>query len=593
MRRRSWLLHGLNRQSGPRSLWSAGAMIGLAMLLAVSWLATTDPAATAAASGPKVAIIVGPAGSQTAANKDWANAAAREALRHTSNVAKVYSPSATWSRVKAAMTGAALVVYVGRGYGVPSPKTSVLNRWVDHGFGLNPVAGVDNIRLRFYGEAYIRTARLAPSALVLLHRMDYASGMSPAGSSQPTASVAWRRVDNYGAGFLAAGASVVIAEASSSPGYYVRAVFTRNTSLDAVWRGAPSFHGNVRSFSSSRTSRATGRTDPIRATSGFTRSIIGRPDTRTSAVRQEPTSCGATLQSKIDAAPAGSVLNLPGCTYPAGATIRKSITILGGTIRPSRGTSGLLVLASEVTIDGLRVAGPQGTTYDQDEIGIEVQGTVTAPISGLTIRNCEIGTLGYGGLYIRHAASFVIENNLIRDGVYAGIMVISGRGGLIAGNTVQRIGVYGAAANENNAYGIALTRGGGDLSTDPRSADIIVSGNTVEDVPTWHAYDTHGGERITWTDNTARRSRSGVFITGSPSRSGTIRSLDNDVNGNAIYAPTDADHYAITSVYSTGGYVRSNTIVGWPSGHEILTTSAGDPDATAVNLTVSGNTITR
>lgn len=284
-----------------------------------------------------------------------------------------------------------------------------------------------------------------------------------------------------------------------------------------------------------------------------------------------------------------SVLDLPGCTYTAGATIKKSITILGGTIMPPRGTSGLLVLASNVTIDGLRVVGAQGTTYDGAEVGIEVQGTVAAPIRGLIIRNCELGNLGYGGLHIQHGANFVVESNHVYDGVYAGIMVLSGQGGRIAGNTVQRIGVFGAAANENNAYGIALSRGGGNLTTDPRSADIVVSGNTVEDVPTWHAFDTHGGERITWTGNISRGSRSGIFVTGS----GGLRSLDNDINGNTFYAPPGADHYAITSVYSTGGYVRNNSIIGWPSGHEILTTSGSDASATAVDLTVSGNTITR
>jgi hypothetical protein len=304
-------------------------------------------------------------------------------------------------------------------------------------------------------------------------------------------------------------------------------------------------------------------------------------------------SCGTSLQSRVDATSAGAVLDLTGCTYTAGATVAKSLTLRGGTVKPARGTPGLLVLASNVTVDGLRVVGPQGTTYDSDEVGIEVQGTLAAPIRGLTIRNSEIGTLGYGGLYIRHAAGFVVEGNLITDGVYAGIMVISGQGGRIAGNTVQRIGVVGAGANGNNAYGIALSRGGGDLATDPRSADIVVSGNLVEDVPTWHGLDTHGGERITWTGNTVRRSRSAIFVTGATSPSGSIRSLDNDVNGNLFYAPSGADHYAVTSIYSTGGYVRNNTIVGWPAGHEILTTSGGDAAATAVNLLIDNNLIQR
>ena len=70
-----------------------------------------------------------------------------------------------------------------------------------------------------------------------------------------------------------------------------------------------------------------------------------------------------------------------------------------------------------------------------------------------------------------------------------------------------------------------------------------------------------------------------------------IRSLDNDVNGNTFQAPTGSIHYAITSVYSTGGFIRNNAIVGWPSGREILTTSGDDAEATAIDLTITGNTV--
>ena len=299
-----------------------------------------------------------------------------------------------------------------------------------------------------------------------------------------------------------------------------------------------------------------------------------------------PATCGALLQDRIDATPAGAILDLTGCRYTSGATVNEAITIVGGTIRVPRGASGLIVAANGVTIDGLRVIGSGSGPYDENELGIEAIGTVETPIKGLTVRNCELGNLGYGGLYVRRATGLVVEHCWIHDGVYAGIMVLSGAGGRIEDNLVQRIGVVGAAANGNNAFGIALSRQ--DPTADPPTSDFVVSGNTVEDVPTWHAFDTHGGQRIVWTGNVARRSRSGIFVTGS----GTLRSVDNDVNGNTFYAPTSADHYAITSVYSTGGYVRNNTIVGWPSGHEILTTSGGDATATAVRLTISNNTIT-
>jgi parallel beta-helix repeat protein len=303
--------------------------------------------------------------------------------------------------------------------------------------------------------------------------------------------------------------------------------------------------------------------------------------------------CGTSLQARINAAASGSVVTLTGCTYATGASISKPLTLVGGTINLAPGAEGLLITSSNVTIDGLHVNGAQSTTFNADEVAIEVEGTAASPISGLSIKNTVLANLGYGGMYVRQASGLTIAGNTVHDAVYAGIMVLSGIGGTISSNVVERIGVYGADANGNNAYGIALTRGGDTLTNDPQSSDVTVLDNTVIDVPTWHGLDTHGGVRITWSGNVTRGCRSGIFVTGSSVGGTAVRSVDNDVNGNTFYAPANADHYAITSVYSTGGYIRNNTIVSWPQGHEILTTSSGDPSATALSLTIASNTIIR
>jgi parallel beta-helix repeat protein len=206
--------------------------------------------------------------------------------------------------------------------------------------------------------------------------------------------------------------------------------------------------------------------------------------------------------------------------------------------------------------------------------------------SNVTIRNCSISNFGLAGMWLDHVTAARLDRNTVRDVVYAGIMVLSGSGGSITNNTVERVGVNATGLPEGtNAYGIALSQK--NPAVDPPTTDFTVSGNTVTDVPSWHAFDTHGGQRITWTGNTARGSRSGFFITA-----GSGRALDNDINGNTVYGFAGS-YWAITSVYSTGGYVRNNTIVGWPSGREILTTSGSDATSKAVNLTISGNTITR
>jgi hypothetical protein len=163
-------------------------------------------------------------------------------------------------------------------------------------------------------------------------------------------------------------------------------------------------------------------------------------------------------------------------------------------------------------------------------------------------------------------------------------MVLSADTGSVTNNTIRRIGV-GGTVGVTNAYGIAISSQ--NPSTDAQSTDVMVSGNTIEDVPTWHALDTHAGVRVTFKQNTVRNSRSGIFVTGD---SAGRRSTDCDVDDNDVYAGSTA-YWALTVVYATNGYLRNNTIYSWPSGQEILLSSGGDPDAVPINLTVSGNTI--
>jgi hypothetical protein len=269
-------------------------------------------------------------------------------------------------------------------------------------------------------------------------------------------------------------------------------------------------------------------------------------------------SCAGTLQAKIDAAPAGSVLDLAGCTYAAGATVTKPLTIEGATIKPPAGTAGLVVSANDVTLDGLHIIGPQATVYHEDEFGITVAATASSPARRLTIRNSEVASFGKAGMWLRYVSDLVVEHNDVHDIVYAGIMVISGQTGLVDANTVSRIGVHGAEANSNNAYGISLEDQGL-----PVTADFTVSGNTVTDVPTWHALDTHGGQRISFTNNTVYRSSRALFIT-----TGSGRPTDITVTGNLFGspAPVTSNLLAVTTYDSVNVTITGNTAIGWPAG---------------------------
>jgi len=241
--------------------------------------------AASAASAARIAIVVGPAGSQTAHFRALAGSIATSARRLTPDVTVIASPRATWSAVRDAARGATVLVYLGRGRGFPSPYSRLLNATYEDGFGLNPVSGRGDSAVGFYGERYMRTLALAPNALVLLLDVPYAAGAGEKGAPQPSLATARQRADNYAAGFLAAGAAAVIADAPASASYYLRSVLTTTASLDAVWRAAPTRNGHLTAYRSGRTPGATARLDPEAPRAGYDRAIVGRLGMSTAAVR--------------------------------------------------------------------------------------------------------------------------------------------------------------------------------------------------------------------------------------------------------------------------------------------------------------------
>ena len=244
----------------------AGLALSLGMLVA--------PAATRAAS-LKVVVVVGPVGSQTANYKSSAHSYATLARSYGATVTEIYSPYATWAKVKPALQGANLLIYLGHGNGWPSPY-GPFQRLTKDGLGLNATYGAGNYNTKYYGEYYIdRDIQMAPNAVVILNRLCYASGNSEWGSANPTKSTAMRRVDNYGAGFLRAGAKAVFAEAITSASYEIRQLFTSGMNMNNIFMTHPNASG-VRDFyfTSTRTSWARAHMDPPQA-GKYWRSVIG------------------------------------------------------------------------------------------------------------------------------------------------------------------------------------------------------------------------------------------------------------------------------------------------------------------------------
>ena len=259
---------------------AAGVLAGL-FVVTLGW--TSAPSSAAAASAdPKVVLIVGATHGTTATYRSYMSEVAATAARYTRNLVKVYSPNATWTKVRAAMQDASIVVYMGHGNGFPSPYSTTPNPLTQNGMGLNATAGAGDSNTKYYGERYIANeVDLAPNAVVILSHLCYASGNSEPGRTEPSLAVAKARMDNFAAGFLRAGARAVIAEGHSDPAWYVAQLFTTHRTVEQIWRSGPRPHGNVFTFSSSRTSGYTVFSDPDQKSGstykGFYRSLVAKP----------------------------------------------------------------------------------------------------------------------------------------------------------------------------------------------------------------------------------------------------------------------------------------------------------------------------
>jgi len=270
---------------GARALILAVALLGLAGLVAA-------PAASAA-TPTKVVIVVGPTGTGTAHNISEAKQLAAQARGYGATVIEIYSPNASFYRVRSAAMGANVFIYMGHGSGWPSPY-SPFNAARKDGLGLNATAGHGNLNVRYYGETYLKKyIHLAANSVVILRGLCYSAGNSEPGKTNPSAAVGRARVDNYAAGFLRTGARVVFAEPYGGVGYILDAIFTTNLTVRQIFtNGAGAGHWGHSSagtmtataFKSKRTTWATAISD--RDSSGhFRRSVVGNLALTASAIR--------------------------------------------------------------------------------------------------------------------------------------------------------------------------------------------------------------------------------------------------------------------------------------------------------------------
>ena len=262
---------GAQRASSHWSARLAVLAIAFALITAVG-VATPGPVS---AAGMKVVVVVGPAGSNTANYISNARSYASQARSYGATVVEIYSPNATWAKVKAAAQGAKVLIYLGHGNGYPSPY-SAFSVYSKDGLGLNPYAGSGNYTTKYYGEYYIDTQiNLAPNAVVILNRLCYASGNSEWGRANPTMDVAKQRVDNYATGFLRANARAVFADGITSASYVLYGLFRTSRTIGAIFQSSPNMNGSYDfQFQSRRNAQFRAWMAPY-APGRYYRSVVG------------------------------------------------------------------------------------------------------------------------------------------------------------------------------------------------------------------------------------------------------------------------------------------------------------------------------
>lgn len=315
----------------------------------------------------------------------------------------------------------------------------------------------------------------------------------------------------------------------------------------------------------------------------------------------------ANLMTIVANAPAGDVIHVPGgpgtiyrVTAPLVIPKRLRLAGDGAEIRQATPNTAAIILgASGSRISGFRVT---GTAYAAagpvTTRGISAVGTLAAPLLDIEIDDCETAGWAFYGIFLRYVDGFRVRGCHVDDSWYAGIMGESVRAGRIDHNDVER--VVGAP----NGYGIALSRQNGALAAEIRSSDVEVNDNAVNDVPNWEGIDSHGGQRLKFTDNTVTNCKVGIQVGPSVGAGGgaEFAPLDVTVTDNTVDSGV-ADGSAGAGIMFTGasgpgvgqtveyatGAVSGNNVRG--HGEQANSLNGGVYLHTTRGLVVSGNDI--
>lgn len=322
------------------------------------------------------------------------------------------------------------------------------------------------------------------------------------------------------------------------------------------------------------------------------------------AVGNGTTDDSAAFTRAISALSAGDtlVIDRPASFYKVTTqvVVNKSLRIVGDGWYPIvKNTASdqitFEITASDVSIEGLDIrCAAAAVPFTGDARPIYVHGADnTHYLNNIRIRDCKF-TLADYGIYAKYVTDFDFSGNVIDNVSYAGIYALSVNRGVIDRNVVTNV-----LDEANFPYGIAVSNDA--APNDPRSSDVVVSNNVVEDVP-WEALDTHGGLRITFTGNTAYNCKRGIAAVPESGATpqwapeqitivgNTLDSARTDGSGSqgiAVTGVVKAGDASTSDFFAKGCTIAGNTVKGF--GDQSSNFHGGIYAHNTLGLSVTGN----
>jgi|TARA_R110000796_G_C14543418_1_gene433143 hypothetical protein len=322
------------------------------------------------------------------------------------------------------------------------------------------------------------------------------------------------------------------------------------------------------------------------------------------AVGDGTTDDTAALQAAITAA-SGSSLIIPDGNYLVTSKITLSgCTIFGYGAKITSTVSSDTTLSgntSNIKIYGLEVEGLGNSSYVSGEILIEIEGTNNDPsaptfLENIEVKDCYLHSVGRAGLKVRYVKNSRFCDNRIEDVGRSGIEASSVHYSKFDGNIVRGM----SPGDGSNAYGIFLSKSDGSQTVEPKCIHCTVNGNIVEDNLIWEALDTHGGEFITFANNTIKNCKIGIALVPAEDESGNgIPPKHCSVTGNVmggINRSGVSGSYGLNIAGNTGFELEHCTITGNvidAFGNQSVSTSGAIRVTSANDVTISGNVVKR